>query len=156
MRKLTLQVILLIALTPISFGFNEPITSKTPKIGVIKRPLARWGDCNLQFPKDYKKRNDSYVFMNYDPGGTAQININGKDLKLQLIGRTESDFKMKAGYRHFEEYASGQTRVRVDYVVMIPCDPNDEQCEVIVESAVITVRHKEGAKKIKTIGLCGS
>ena len=156
MRKLTSLAILFIALASTSLGLNEPASSKSPKLGVIKRPLSTWGDCNLQFPKDYKRRNHSYVFMNYEQGGMAQINIDGKDLKLKLVDRTKSDFEMKAGYRHFEEYAAGRTRVRVDYVVLNPCKPNDEQCEVIVESAVITVHHKGWARKTRTIGLCGS
>jgi hypothetical protein len=152
----TITFFLLLALTSISLGFNESASDKSIRVGIIKKPLTSWGDCNLQFPKDYKKRNDSYVFMNYEQGGLAQININGKDLILKLAGRTKSEFEMKAGYHHFEEYASGGARVRVDYVVIDPCDPNNEQCEVFVESAVITINHKGRVKRIKTIGLCGS
>ncbi|MDT4965450.1 MAG: hypothetical protein QOJ64_187 [Acidobacteriota bacterium] len=158
MSKLTLLVILLIAPTSIAVRFDASGPYKSPKIGVIKRPLARTGGCNLQLPKDYKQQNNSYVFVDYDyqSKGAAQINVNGKDLMLRLVRRTEEDFQMKVGYRYFEEYASGNTRLRVDYVVRGVCPPNDEQCSVVVLSGVLTVRHKEGMKKIKTIGLCGS
>ena len=156
MRYLTSLLILLLILASFS-GLDKPSYAfyKSPTLGVIKKPFARGCGCNLQFPNDYNNRNESYAFISCGLN-TAQINIDGKDLMLKLIDRTEPEGELKVGYRSSETYVSGKTKVRVDYVVMKSCDPSDEQCEVTLESATITVHHNGRRRVVNTIGLCGS
>ena len=120
-----------------------------------KIPFAEGGGCNFRFLNDYRNRKKSYIFITARIN-QAQINIDGKDLMLTLISRNEPKQELKVGNRYSELYQVEKTRVRIDSVVKQVCDPRDENCEVVVEAATITVHHNGRSRKVNAIGLCGS
>ncbi|MEW6210494.1 MAG: hypothetical protein AB1631_19160 [Acidobacteriota bacterium] len=126
--------------------------SAAPKIGVIKKPALEGCGCSLQFPSDYRKHNDRYVFLS-DLDDVAQMNIDGEDVLLKLVSKTES--KGRIGSRHSETYAAEGTKVRVNFVVTKLCDPKDEGCEVTWYSAIIAVNINGKTQKMKVTGVCG-
>ncbi len=127
---------------------------KTPKIGTIKKSLVDGCACSLQLPSDYQRRKQDFVFLS-DFADIVQMNIDGQDIKLKLVKETKAKGKAKVGNRHSEAYISGQTRVRIDWLVTEVCDPKDESCEVTWYSAVITVNRSGQIQKVKALGMCG-
>lgn len=87
--------------------------------------------------------------------GSARINLDGKDLELQLVDSKELKRAPKVGDREWAVCAAGDVRVRVDYLVTKVCDPKDESCEVTYYKATLTVTRKSQRTAIKTIGFCG-
>jgi hypothetical protein len=150
-------------------GINQPaagrptaMPTKEPeplKIGVIKEPYVDGCGCYFQLPEDSEKRVAGYVFLVdiVEAQGTAQMNIDGKDVILKLVKSNEKVGlkETKVGSTHSEFYKSGEVEVGIEYVVTGVCEPEDESCESTAYSATITVTRNGVYQKIKASGSCG-
>ena len=83
------------------------------------------------------------------------MNIDGSDVKLKLVRKTESKRRDRVGKRSSETYAAGDLTIIIRLVVNRVCNPNDENCESTEYKATFTV--KRGARKrfVSTAGSCG-
>jgi len=152
--------IVVVACTP-STNFSQRATrsdstSSTMKVGIVKnRDSFDGAGCSLQMPTDYQKHNDRCVFLS-DFEDNATININGKDIKLKLVGRREPEREPRNGDRSVFNYATQRIKVRVDFLVTGVCDPNDESCEVTYYDATLTITRGRTIRMVRTKGICGT
>jgi len=136
---------------------NHPVQDsiKKPRIGVILNSTPPDGcGCSLQFPSDYRKHNDRYVFRR-DFDGTGKVNIDGQNVELTTLHDKDNKGEVRAGDRFFEIYSSGNVKVRIDYIVTRVCNPNDEGCEVTWYSATIAVTRNGSSQTARVLGVCG-
>jgi hypothetical protein len=126
-----------------------------PKIGVIQNPKFR-DDCGIYFQlaEDYKSHNEKYIFDG-DLGGAGLMNIDGRDVELKMVDSDQPNREMKVGERFSKTYVGGNLNIRVDYVVVEVCDPNDEGCEVTRYNATITIDRNGAKGQVKVRGLGG-
>lgn len=147
------RTILLLILVMLAYG--SAATAVAPlKIGVIKKPLQDGCGCYLQLPQDAKLKNEKYVFL-ADVDGTAQVNINGRDITLKQMTKNLPQEGLKVGAKWIEVYEAGKTKVEVEYLVKKLCDPDDDDCEAAHYTTVIMVTHEGATAKVDATGLCG-
>jgi len=127
-------------------------TPETLTIDVVKEPLVDGCGCYLQKSDDAGKEDKSYIFLSSD---IAQMNLDGKDIRLELVKSVEQEGETKVGSTRSEYYKSGNIDVGIEYVVKGICPPNDEGCESTEYSATITVTRNGVYKKISALGYCG-
>ena len=149
-------VIVVAALAPLAA--EQSTTVRAPaaplQIGIVQNPDEFDGfGCRLQLAADYEKRNDRHVFAsNVDE--EAIMNIDGSDVRLNRVG-----FEAGAGSnssRFVDRYRKNELDVSVDLLVTKRCDPSDENCEVTLFDAVITVALGTAKQSVSTKGFCGS
>jgi hypothetical protein len=126
----------------------------TLKVGVIKESPIMGCGCYLKFPDDYNKEGSGAIFES-EADDRALMNINGKNVMLEFVRRTDWEGETKIGSTRSEFYKSEDTEVGIEYVVRKFCDPGDEQCESIQYSATITVTRNGISRKISALGVCG-
>jgi hypothetical protein len=153
MRNIAKKIILLLII-PLIAGPSTTTARGSLTVGLIKKPFLDGCGCYLQFPSDYKRNNERYIFLG-DLDKNAQMNIDGKDLTLKLVSRREPRGATTVGSRWSEVYTSEETKVRIEYVVRRLCDPTDEGCEVTWYSARITITRNGVVRKVKALGVCG-
>jgi hypothetical protein len=90
-----------------------------------------------------------------EPHAGAKINLDGKDLELQLAGYSKTKDASKVGARLWTIYTAGDVKVRVDWTVTEVCKPEDEGCEVTRYKAVMTITRKTERAIVETVGDCG-
>jgi hypothetical protein len=129
--------------------------AEPPRIGFIQ-PSSPPETCGwfLQFPTDYRKHNDRYVFRRY-VDGPGEMNIDGRNVQLTMLRDEENKGAVSVGDRFFQTYGSSNLRVRIDYIVTRICDPKDEGCEVTWYSATITVTRRGSSRRAGVLGVCG-
>jgi hypothetical protein len=127
---------------------------KAPVIGAIQKSAIDGCGCALRLPSDEQKESKRFLFLS-DFSGAAQMNLDGKDLKIKLVKETKPKGKPSIGRVHSETYTGGQYTIRIDWRIKKLCDPKDEGCEVTYYSAVITVSRGGQSQKVKALGLCG-
>ena len=111
--------------------------------------------CYFQFPAEWKqKQSDKYVFMEGIDDEGAWMNIDGKDMKLELVG-SSNESVWGVGSRSYKRYRANGITVRVDNVVTRICKPGDEQCESTDYDATFTVTKAGRKRVIKAKGVCG-
>src|SRR5262249_55751362 len=100
------------------------------KIGIVTRePDDDEGGCSLQLPGAGRSGKRRIVFnSSYENGDEhrdcAFMNIDGRDIKLKRIySKWPPGGDDKVGNRGVQIYASGDTRVEVDWVVTHLCGP---------------------------------
>jgi hypothetical protein len=131
-----------------------PTPNDALKVGVIKESSLLGCGCYLQFPDDYNKEGRGAIFE-AEIDERALMNIDGKDVVLKFVKRTDWEGETKVGSTRSEFYKSEDTEVMVEYVVKKLCDPGDEQCESIQYSATITVMRNGISRKTSALGVCG-
>jgi hypothetical protein len=99
-------------------------------------------------------RNHRVIFRGFFDE-TAQMNINGRRVKLRLSNASDEAHAFEVGDRSWETYAAPGVRVRVDFVISGVCPPSSENCEVTFYNAMITVRQRGRKIVVRTIGICG-
>jgi hypothetical protein len=124
------------------------------KIGIIKKPFLIGCGCYFHFPDDHNKEGEWDIFQ-AEIDDNAQMNIDGEDVMLKFVSRTDLEEETKVGSTRSELYKSDDTEVVVEYVVKELCDPEDTECESIQYSATITVTRKGVSRKVSALGVCG-
>jgi hypothetical protein len=124
------------------------------KVGVIKESDILGCSCYFQFPNYYNKEGTGAIFE-AEIDERALMNIDGKDVMLKFVRRTDSEGETKVGSTRTEYYKSEDTEVSVEYVVRKLGDPNDEECESIEYTATITLTRNGISRKISSLGSCG-
>ena len=137
---------------------KSDVRSRTnaPTISILRpsKPPDGCG-CNLQFPTDYRKHNDRYVFLSDLVDSTGKMNIDGRNVELTMLRDEETKGNMRVGDRFFQTYGLENLRVRIDYTVTRICNPSDEGCEVTWYSAAITVTRGGSSQRARVLGVCG-
>jgi len=80
----------------------------------------------MQVPADWKSHTENYVFIS-DEANHAFINIDGKDLRLDLQEEKVENGPLRKGQRQRHTYRGERIEVVADYVVTWVCPPD---CEV--------------------------
>jgi hypothetical protein len=89
------------------------------------------------------------------PGGDAFINLDGKDIKLELI-KIGGNTDLKVGARSWKIYTAGDITLQCDFILTKVCSPPKDDCELFSYKAILTVTRKGQKTVVKTIGSCGS
>ena len=130
-----------------------PPAKAIPQVGIVQNPDEFDGaGCRLQLPADYEKRNERHVFVS-NAEDEAIVNIDGSDVRLNRV-----NFEGGTGNsrnRFVDHYRREELEVRVDLVVTKKCDPSNDNCEVTLFDAVITVTRGVGKRTVRTKGFCG-
>ena len=125
-----------------------------PRIGLVLHPDDFDGyGCRLQWPDDYWKSNARNFFVS-NAEEEAIMNIDGVDLRMYRIG-FDAGGSIK-GSHSVDRYRKDEIEVHVDFVITKRCSPDDENCEVTLFDAVVTVMRGLSKRTIKTKGICGS
>ena len=134
----------------------------SPKIGVIQRPFNE-DDCNCTLYLPERRRGVDevevrMVFTEADLKGQAQMNIDGQDVMLRLVGRGPSVGRtgpLRVGERSVKVYEGGGVRVRVNSTITAVCPADEPTCETLSKSAAITVTKGGRTRTIRASGGCG-
>jgi hypothetical protein len=129
----------------------------TQLVGNIKNYSVVDGcGCYFQFPAEEKKQQSNrYILMADIDEDDAWMNIDGRDVKLRLIKRTNPAGKERKGSRSSRKYTAKGITVQVDRIATSVCAPSDESCEFTGYSATITVTKGNRKQVVKTSGGCG-
>lgn len=112
--------------------------------------------CDFQFAGE-SRSSMRYIFFEDISDGVPYMNIDGRNVRLKLVGSTEPyRGAERKGERFVRRYTSGDIRVRMDIVVTKVCDPYDESCEFNWHKAVITVTRGNRTQTVEAVGGCGS
>jgi hypothetical protein len=103
-------------------------------------------------PADYEKRNERHVFVS-NAEDEAIVNIDGSDVRVSRVGFEGGTGNSRN--RFVDHYRREELEVRVDLVVTKKCDPSNDNCEVTLFDAVITVTRGVGKRTVRTKGFCG-
>jgi hypothetical protein len=137
-------------------GGSSAKAPRPPRIANIRDSSVVDGcGCYFQFPAQWKnKQSDKYVFMEGIDDEGAWMNIDGKDVKLELV-RTSNESNGEVGSRSNKKYKAKGIAVQIDYVITRICKPDDEQCESTDYDATFTVTKAGRKRVIKAKGVCG-
>jgi len=149
-------VIAVAALAPLAA--EQSTTARPPaptvQIGIVQNPDEYDGfGCRFQLPSDYNKRNYRHIFVS-NADEEAIMNIDGSDVRLNRVG-FEAGASSNSS-RFVDRYRKNELEVSVDLLVTKRCDPSDENCEVTLFDAVITVALGTAKQSVSTKGFCGS
>lgn len=143
MKNMRFMLLLAILLIPFAAGYAQT----APKIGKIKGNHGGECDCILQLPA---KSYPSTIIFQADGGEAGWMNIDGKDVKLKLVSKTELPRRVRKGSRFNEKYQAKDLTVKIDYVVSE--EPGEE---VIGWNATVTVTKNNRTRTIRVVGGCG-
>lgn len=100
----------------------------------------------------YGLESEPLVF-DADRASRPVLRVDGKLYRLEPTRSNRPKAKPKKGDTFFEEYASGDLKVRLDRTVTFVCAPDDEVCEVT--DYLVDVTLEQGGKKRTYRGLKG-
>ena len=89
-----------------------------------------------------------------DPEDNAMMNIDGRDVRLNLVNRAGPKNE-KVGSHSTELYQAQGIKVTARYVTTAICEPNDENCESTSYDATFTVMKGKRQQTVKLTGVCG-
>jgi len=160
MRIATPKTLLLILLlNPAALPVVAQRRSPERKAGLV-RNVSEAGEiqgcgCYFQFPSE-GPRSNRYLFFEDFSEESPLMNIDGKNVKLKLVGSSEpSGGVKKKGERFSRNYVSGDVKVRMDFVTASVCAPNDEGCESTNYNVTVTVWKGGRQQTVKAVGGCG-
>jgi hypothetical protein len=139
-------------------GTSSSAVSPKTLIGTLKNPDSVEGcGCYFQTPAEEKKKDSRRFIFESDLDLTsASMNIDGRDLKLKIVGKpSRLPDKVKKGFHFTRQYSAGSIQVKVDFVVSWLCPPKDESCEVTNYDVTLTVEKGERKQTIQLKGGCG-
>jgi len=161
MKEILKQVVsvLLAACASVACAQNVRAKSKASRaslIGVVggSTEVESCG-CYLRFPSESEKSNRYAFYEDFD-NDLVLMNINGRNVKLKLAKSTQPISRsLKLGERFSRWYASGRIKVRLDFITMSVCGPDDEGCESVSFKTDITATDGVRRQLVKTVGGCG-
>lgn len=139
-------------LRPFRFGARHQLA-----VAVVRDTTAFDGiaGCSLWLHSEPEYSVKRYVFLS-DDDGHAVMNINGRDIKLNLVRMYEPKRLLRKGTRSTYRYSAPGINVLLNYVVTGACAPDDESCEVIPYDAAITITATSSKQNLRAHGICGS
>ena len=125
-------------------------------VSLAVNPIISQAGCGCSFQSASSKNSDEYLFHSKIDYSSAEMNIEGKSIKLKLVSKKEPKKEVKGSKSTLTyESLSGDTKVRVDRVATQVCKTGDTECEAVGYDAIITV-DKAGRQQIfKASGDCG-
>ena len=128
----------------------------TKLIGYVSGVDIDGSGCDFQLVGE-TRRSRRYIFYENDSDGVPYMNIDGRNVRLKLVGSSEPYRRSeRKGERFSRRYASGDVKVHMDIVVTSVCAPNDEQCEFTGYKATVTVSKGSRKQTVEAVGGCGS
>ena len=85
----------------------------------------------------------------------AWMNIDGTDVKLTLVSRTDPKSRERVGSRSTRKYAAQEIILDVTYVATRVCGVNEENCESTDYDATFKLSIQGRQRIIKAKGGCG-
>ena len=139
----------------LSTGFLSIASQKTPPsrrslVAVLKDQNQIGCGCYFSFISDRRER---CVFMS-DPEDNARMNIDGSDVRLNLVKRV-APANEKVGRHSTEIYQAPGIKVTARYVTTAMCEPNEPGCESTSYDATFTVVKGNRQQTVKLEGACG-
>ncbi len=112
--------------------------------------------CYFHFANE-DKNSERYVFFEDARKESPVMNIGGRNVKLKLISSTEPPGGVKRkGERFSRRYASGDIKIRMDFVVTSVCPPPyDPGCVANRYEVMLTAIKGPRRQRIKAVGGCG-
>jgi hypothetical protein len=100
---------------------------------------------------------DQYMFFSSieDDEKSAWMNIDGRDVKLQLTKKVDAPRGERVGMRSTRRYEAEDVFVDATYVVTRVCRRNDESCESTGYAATFVLRKGSKRQLAKAVGSCG-
>jgi hypothetical protein len=133
---------------------RQPTTFKVGFLAASSIPDA----CNCTFTTSTqaRRRSPRYIFASNieDEEKTAWINIDGKDVELELV-RKRDPKNENVGSRSTRTYEASGIRLVATYTTTWVCPPRDENCEMARYKGVFTVTKNGVSKSLKLKGECG-
>ena len=133
-------------------AMDEPIS-----IGVV-RDTSAIGGCSCYFSPvspGGKIGSEGYIFF-ADYAGKARMNINGRDVELQEVGREQAKGELGRCSKKRCKYTASGISATVDYRETNKCPPEPNGgCEVTGYDVTITVEKSGQRQKMKGKGECG-
>ena len=154
-QKLALVFLLLaMIITPDTF-VSAAQSRHAPTLGVIQDD-SEYDGCGCSLFRNRRDAREHRPIFLSDFSGEARINLDGRDVRVRLIGASpERRRAERKGDRSWEVYGKDSFRMRIDYVVNGVCPSNDEACEVTSYEVVITLIHNGRTTTMPAFGLCG-
>ena len=156
MVKQILLTLMLLASTPALLAQRKPDgrVSNARLIGSVNKVADSCG-CYFRSAKEHEN-SQRYVFFEDGSQGLVLMNIGGQSVRLRLVSSTEPPGGVsRNGERFIRRYASGATRIRMDFVATSVCPgPYDREC--LGNSYKVKLTAIKGAQKqtIKVVGGC--
>lgn len=126
------------------------------KVSNIKQKGIEGCGCGFQLSSEARNNYSQKMIFFSEDNKTALMNIDGKDVKLKLSKAGARPKNEKKGSRFYEEYKTGTTTVRLDYLTTFTCaESSNEDCEAFNYNVTITVTKGNLRKVVKTSGACG-
>ena len=133
-------------------------STQAPRVANIKdKKISDGCGCYFQFrgtPREAQK----YMFFSSiedTEEKEAWMNIDGKDVKLTLVSKTDPKGRERVGSRSTRRYATQGTILDVTYVATRVCGVNDESCESTDYDATFKLMVRGMQRTIKAVGGCG-
>ena len=115
--------------------------------------------CYFQLSAESKSRTKYIFFSKINGGGdnekVAWMNIDGRDIKLKLVGSSEDSPRREVGMRLSRRYKADDIYVQADYIVTRVCPPSNPACEETLYQATFTVSRGVHRQIVKAKGACG-
>jgi hypothetical protein len=155
--KRILLTLMLLVLSHTLFAQRKPYgrVSNTRLIGSVKKVADSCG-CYFRSANEHGN-SERYVFFEDGTKGLVLMNIGGQNVRLSLVSSTEPPGGVSRNRERFSRrYASGDIRIRMDFVATSVCPgPYDPEC--VGNSYEVKLTAIKGSQKqtIKAVGGCG-
>jgi hypothetical protein len=144
-------VLLFVVLIGCTFGVAAQ--QKSLVASLKNSSVADGCGCYFSLNKSNQKANRLIYFD--DSNKNVWMNIEGRDVKLQLVTETTPPKKLKLGTRLRSSYEAGDIHVDVVQTVTWLCPRKDEACEDTKYSVVLSVRKGTRSQTDHAVGECG-
>jgi hypothetical protein len=123
-------------------------------IGVVKAETGGCG-CYFGFASREKRKLPATAFWSDLEETGGLMNIDGQDVRLELVKTTAPTRKPRVGARWTELYRANGITVSIVYVVTRVCGRNEEDCEVTNYNGTFTVKKGKRQQTLTLRGGCG-
>lgn len=160
MNKILLLIFSILLLSFYGYAASDEKNTDKPlevNVGYIS-DVHTQGSCSCTFywPSDEKNKGKNIFSSNFSD--EIWMNLNGRDVRLELINSVHDDKNRNKGSRFYEIYQRGKMEIRVDYLVTWTCvtdAPNNKECEETHFDIKITFSQNGLHKIVKAKGVCG-
>ena len=115
-------------------------------------------DCGCSFQRPGPPQNKMYYLFfsrKADAEKIAWMNIDGNDVKLTLVRKTDPRGKARAGSKWTRRYVAEGISVEATYIASQVCKGNFENCDWAKYFATFVVRKGDRTQVVKAVGECG-
>ena len=114
--------------------------------------------CYFQFVGPKHGGSEDYMFfasVEEEAEKVGWVNIDGRDMKLSLVSKTDPKGNERVGSRSTRKYVGPGIVLEATYVATRVCRRNDENCESTDYAATFKIAVQGEVQVIKASGGCG-